>query len=121
MLREARNTAGRRVPFQHAFRHGLADGRCGFAQRGFRNVGLLFGDGCLDFLYQVLYRAQRGTVPGLPLDGLASSTNRRFMDDWHSKLLYKRNAFVSQGWQERQGEMWKAGIEPWTRLTPVTG
>jgi len=111
VLREARNAARGRVSFQHAFRHGLADGRCGLAQRSLGLVSPFFGDGCLDLFHQAFHRTQRRTVPGLPLDSLAGSTNRRFMDDGHSKLLYKRSAFVSHGLQDRQGEPLKTRID----------
>jgi len=104
VLGETRNTAGRRVPFQHAFCHSLAERRGRFSQGSLGIVEFLVRDGGMDFLDQALHRAQRRTVSRLALHGLAGSTNRRFVDDGHGKLLYKGNVLLSQGSLKRQDD-----------------
>jgi len=92
---ESGNASGRRVGFQDALGHRLTQRRCGDVKRSFRFIDLLLGDRGLNLSDQALDRAERGTVSGLALFRLAGSSNRRLMDDWHSKLLYKRNALVA--------------------------
>jgi len=87
MEREASNPARCRVRFHHTFCHSLAKGRRGLAQGYLRILDLLFSHGRLDFLYEALEGTQRRTVTVVPLHSLAGSSNRRFMDNRHSRLL----------------------------------
>ena len=87
MEREASNPARCRIRFHHTFRHSLAKGRRGLAQGYLRILDLLFSHGRLDFLYEALEGTQRRTVTVVPLHTLAGSSNRRFMDNRHSRLL----------------------------------
>ena len=87
MEREASNPARGRVRFHHTFRHSLAEGRRGLAQGYLCILDLLFSHGRLDFLYEALEGTQRRTVTVVSLHSLAGSSNRRFMDNRHSRLL----------------------------------
>jgi len=87
MEREASNPARCRVRFHHTFCHSLAKGRRGLAQGYLRILDFLLSHGRLDFLYEALEGTQRRTVTVVPLHSLAGSSNRRFMDNRHSRLL----------------------------------
>ena len=87
MEREASNPARGRVRFHHTFRHSLAKGRRGLAQGYLSILDLLFSHGRLDFLYEALEGTQRRTITVVSLHSLAGSSNRRFMDNRHSRLL----------------------------------
>jgi hypothetical protein len=84
---EPGDAAGRRIGFQHTFTHGLAKSRGGELQGGFCVVDLFAGDGSLNLFDEVFDRAEGSAVAALAFFRLAGSTDRRLMDDWHSKLL----------------------------------
>ena len=87
MEREASNPARCRVRLHHTFRHSFAKGRRGLAQGYLSILDLLFSHGRLDFLYEALEGTQRRTITVVSLHSLAGSSNRRFMDNRHSRLL----------------------------------
>ena len=87
MEREASNPARSRVRFHHTLCHGLAEGRRGLAQGYLRILDFLLSHGRLDFLDDALEGAQRRAIAIMSLHGLAGSTNRRFVYNWHSRLL----------------------------------
>ena len=84
---EPSNPARSRVRFHHTLRHGFAEGRRGEAQRGLGILDFLFCHCRLHFLHEALQSAHRPMVTGVPLHSLAGSANRRFMNNWHSRLL----------------------------------
>ena len=87
MEREASNPARSRVRFHHTLCHGLAEGRRGLAQGYLRILDFLLSHGRLDFLYEALEGTQRRAIASVSLHGLAGSANRRFVYNWHSRLL----------------------------------
>ena len=87
MEREASNPARGRVRFYNTFCHRLTEGRRGLTEGYLGILDLLFGDRRLDLLNEALEGTQRCPVSGIPLHGLACSTNRRFVYNRHSRFL----------------------------------
>ena len=68
---------------KNTFRNGFSDRRGGFLQAGLRFIRLLFGHSGLDPFDKRLHRVERGAISLMAPVGLASSSNRRFMNGGH--------------------------------------